>query len=635
MMVKAAKFSVLLVFFAALCLTAPPAQAAGFAGQAKIATPNILDDLDAGKETVKVIVMLAGQGANKTLLETQGRSSLPSIRSRVVKTQNAVLKQVSSSEVVVRHMFENINAFSAEVTEAGLKQLAAIGAVVQIEDDFKVKAKTRQGIPQMGGSPYWNSGNHTGSGIAVAVMDTGITRYHSAFTQGGWNKVLGGWNFVDNTSSFSDGNGHGTACAGIIAGFAFDNGDYMGGVAPGAALYGLKVLGDDGSGDLSWTVAAIDWAITHQYDNINYPIMVLSASLGGGFSTAACDDQMSAMAAAANAAKAAGIIFFAASGNEGYCDGMAAPACVSGAVSVGAVWDYTGGVRQDCFDDNSCLGSYNASCLPYGLTRYAEQAGVYDSVIQYSNSASFLDILAPSECVTTSNYDGGWRTCFNGTSAATPYAAGAAAVLQGKVRAETGAYLTPDQLLTRMKDYGDCITDPKSGYTTPRVNLKQSIEMVGGGGCSGSPTPPPTGGTTYWGIVNDIWCLNYSYVGISGTINGETKSSWTNGPGTATWEGYEDTNAGNVTFYYSISGCGLDTSSSWTPTTVFEANNCYYFFLTVSSGQSVLQLYRSTDCTKPFSVTSQGFERNAGDELIAETPLNLGTNLKIKSSSQE
>ena len=64
-----------------------------------------------------------------------------------------------------------------------------------------------------------------------------------------------------------------------------------------------------------------------------------------------------------------------------------------------------------------------------------------------------------------------------------------------------------------------------------------------------------------------------------------------------------------MTLYYSISGCGLDTSSSWTPSTVFEANNCYYFYLTVASGQATLQLYRSTSCTKPFSVTAQGFER--------------------------
>ena len=386
MMVKAAKFSALMVFIVALCLSAPLAQADGFAGRAKIATPNILDDLSAGKETVKVIVMLAGQGANNTLLETQGRSSLASIRSRVVKVQNKVIGQVSASEVIVRHKFENINAFSAEVTEKGLKQLAAIGAVVQIEDDFKVEAKTRQGIPQMGGSPYWNSGVHTGSGIAVAVMDTGITRYHTAFTQGGWNKVLGGWNFSNNTSDFSDSNGHGTACAGIIAGFAFDNGDYMGGVAPGAALYGLKVLGDDGSGDFSWTVAAIDWAVSHQWDNANYPIMVLSASLGGGISWSACDDQMSAMAAAGQRGQGGRDDLLCRLGQRRLLRRHGRPGLRQRARFRSARSGTTpAACARIALTDNSCLGSYNAGCLPYGLTRLlraVRRLRLGDSVLQ-------------------------------------------------------------------------------------------------------------------------------------------------------------------------------------------------------------------------------------------------------------
>jgi subtilisin family serine protease len=66
---------------------------------------------------------------------------------------------------------------------------------------------------------------------------------------------------------------------------------------------------------------------------------------------------------------------------------------------------------------------------------------------------------------------------FNGTSAACPYAAGAAAALQSAAKARTGTFLTPSQVRSSLKETGDPITDLKNGVVTPRVNLEQAINL--------------------------------------------------------------------------------------------------------------------------------------------------------------
>ena len=86
----------------------------------------------------------------------------------------------------------------------------------------------------------------------VAVIDTGIDSKHPDLN------VVGGVNFAGgNPKSFNDGNGHGTHVSGTIA--ALDNAQGVVGVAPGARLWGVRVLNNQGSGFLSDVIAGIDW----------------------------------------------------------------------------------------------------------------------------------------------------------------------------------------------------------------------------------------------------------------------------------------------------------------------------------------------------------------------------------------
>ena len=80
------------------------------------------------------------------------------------------------------------------------------------------------------------------------VIDTGINVEHVEFEgRASWGKTIPE-NDVDE-----DGNGHGTHCAGTIASAKY-------GIAKGAHVIAVKVLGSNGSGTMSDVVAGVDWA---------------------------------------------------------------------------------------------------------------------------------------------------------------------------------------------------------------------------------------------------------------------------------------------------------------------------------------------------------------------------------------
>jgi subtilisin len=167
-------------------------------------------------------------------------------------------------------------------------------------DDPGPEAETRA---TAAGTPRWNmvlvkapeawARGYDGNGIGVAVLDTGIAAHPDLV-------IAGGISCVPGVSSYNDGNGHGTHCAGIIGGLGVND---VYGVAPKSSLYAVKVLSDSGSGSSSWVLAGMQWCIDNS-------IRVASMSLGSQSSPSV------AFARAIQACQTRGVVVICAAGNS-------------------------------------------------------------------------------------------------------------------------------------------------------------------------------------------------------------------------------------------------------------------------------------------------------------------------------
>ena len=147
----------------------------------------------------------------------------------------------------------------------------------------------------------------TGKNMGVAVVDSGITAHAALGTKVVFNK-----SFVTGDPNVSDVYGHGTHVAGIIAGSATTVTPlYTGGIAPGANLLNLRVLGNDGTGLTSDVIDGIEWAVNNRQ---TYNIRVINLSLGHPVMEPSTTDPLClAVADAVNS----GIVVVAAAGNSG------------------------------------------------------------------------------------------------------------------------------------------------------------------------------------------------------------------------------------------------------------------------------------------------------------------------------
>ncbi|KAF7731830.1 serine protease [Apophysomyces ossiformis] len=159
-----------------------------------------------------------------------------------------------------------------------------------------------------------------GEGVKVYVIDTGININHNDLE----GRATWGATFADDGDT--DGNGHGSHCAGTIAGKKF-------GVAKKAHLVAVKVLSAQGSGSNKDVIAGIQYAIDQH--NIQaakadkkFKGSVANMSLGGGKSRA--------LDAIVNAAVGEGIVFAVAAGNDNRDACNYSPAAAEDAITVGA-----------------------------------------------------------------------------------------------------------------------------------------------------------------------------------------------------------------------------------------------------------------------------------------------------------
>ncbi|MCP4896806.1 MAG: S8 family serine peptidase [bacterium] len=393
-----------------------------------------------------------------------------------------------------------------EVPSDTLDELAALPIVQAIEPVVKLKANRIEGAALMNADDLQTLGG-TGSGVAIAIFDTGIDWEHPELPAGTKVKVGEDYTNTQTENWGIDDYGHGTSAAGIAAGLT-------GGMAPGAILWAIKVLDDEGNGDSGGVVDALDDVYAGRNSH-GEPLRLVSFSFGGLFDDQSinyiCDQDLPAMAAVLAQLEDVGVSVFASSGNDGCSDGQAFPACMSNVVSVGAVFD----------DDLGGLGfSGETACLPEGCTNTTTAA---DMIACYSNSGTYLDILAPSHFANTPTLGGGYDTQFGGTSAAAPYAAGVAAQIFG-LRPNTN----PADLLAAFKATGNAITDTRNGITRSRVEAVLAYQFLEGGGGAAF---------TYWtpvavrspGQSGSNWRTDISLLNRSGSIANVKLTLYANG----------------------------------------------------------------------------------------------------------
>jgi subtilisin family serine protease len=167
-------------------------------------------------------------------------------------------------------------------------------------------------------------------------------------------------------------------------------------------------------------VVAIDYVIQRR-QQVDPSIRVINLSLGGGGYSCSCDGEQPAVAETISDAAAAGIVSFAATGNESVCGGIISPACVSAAVRVAADYD----------DDYDVVIYY----WPEGGLQCADFSEPY-WVTCFSNVAEDCDwfLAAPGYDITVGGFSG------EGTSQATAHCSGVAALMFDQAPCGMDAY---------------------------------------------------------------------------------------------------------------------------------------------------------------------------------------------------
>jgi len=206
-----------------------------------------------------------------------------------------------------------INGRAATVPNVSLMALAGNAAVQHIALDRLIVGAMERTGPTTGATAVRQELGLDGSGIGVAVIDSGITAWHDDLADADHTsqRVDRFVDFVGGSATPSDEYGHGTHVAGIIAGNGFDSGGARSGIAPASRLVVLKVLDGSGRGRISDVIAALDYIVTHQGE-LNIRVANLSVATGVYESY-----NLDPLTLAARRAVEAGIVVVAAAGNNG------------------------------------------------------------------------------------------------------------------------------------------------------------------------------------------------------------------------------------------------------------------------------------------------------------------------------
>jgi len=333
----------------------------------------LLADGYGAAESLPLIVQYAGGARSATALAGTAVRALPSIGGAAVRADK-----------------DELSALWRSV--GGANGSALSGGIAKIWLDGRVRPVLDRSVAQIGAPSAWQAG-YDGTGIDVAVLDTGIDGNHPDVA----GQVEATQNFSDSPDAV-DHFGHGTHVAATVAGTGAGSGGQRKGVAPGADLLIGKVLNDDGIGYDSWIIAGMEWAAASGAEVVNM-------SLGGG-----ATDGTDPLSQAVNRITAdTGTLFVVSAGNDGELgeQTVGTPGAADAALTVGAV------------DRDESLAVFSSRGPRVG-----------DHAIKPDVTAPGVGIVAARAAGTAMGTPVDDRyTAASGTSMAAPHVAGAAALL--------------------------------------------------------------------------------------------------------------------------------------------------------------------------------------------------------------
>jgi subtilisin family serine protease len=345
-----------------------------------------------------------------------------------LKTHIADLKQQFGADFEALDLYENLGSksflgYAAKLSSAALQILLRNGKVMYVEEDQTVHLNDCQqetnpdwGLARTNYRNYDTTQTYTydyttgatGAGVDAYIIDTGIYCENDDFTKKAVGKCSFGYSSVKNIFGVvdtTDGNGHGTHCAGTVAGQTY-------GVAKEANLIAVKVMSDAGSGSTSNIVSGINWVAGQA--KANGRPSVANLSIGGGYSQANND-------------------------------------AVAGLVGAGVTTAVAAG------NDNSDACNYSPASEPLAITVAATDK--YNSRAYYSNYGACCDVFGPGSNITSAWIDSPSATnTISGTSMASPHVCGVAAKYLSASPASTPADITALILKEASKDE---ISDPQ------------------------------------------------------------------------------------------------------------------------------------------------------------------------------